>query len=766
MTLAVLPDRSVLHTSRDGELRLTDAAGNTKARRQARRLLPRRRGPPRRRRRPEVRENRFDLPLLRAPAGHPRGRRPGDRHRRGLQEVRRRQPPLPLRPEDRRHPRQRQREEDPRRPRLPRHLLPRRRRHRLRQGRQPLPVDGRRLQPLRLRRLHAHRRAGEPQPRLRRPAQRRQHQRPARQDPAHQGRTPTARTRSPTATSSPPGTDKTRPEIYAMGFRNPFRLQRRQADRHRLRRRLRPRRGRRRPGPRPGRPGRVRPRHQARATSAGRTAPATTTPTSTTTSRRAPPAQPFDCAAPKNTSPHNTGLTDLPPAQAAWIPYDGGSVPEFGTGSESPMGGPVYRYDAALDSPVKFPEAYDGDFFAGEFGRRWIKRIEQRRQTAPSQSINDVPVDRHPGHGHGVRPRRRAVRPRLRHRLVRRRRELRPCTASRTPPTATPRSPRRRRTAPRAQAPLKVAFTSAGPPTRTATPSPTPGTSATAAPRPRRTPRTRTRRTAPTPRPSPPRTRPAAPAAPSVQIVVGNTAPKVTLELPGDGAAVHLRRRDPVQGEGHRPRGRPAIDCTKVKVTYILGHDSHGHPVTSANGCAGTLQTSADGDHDPDANIFGVFDAEYTDGGGGGQAALTTHDQNVRPAQAPPGRALRHLLGRLGHRQGHAHTAARPSATSTTATGSPSRRTSSDNAKKITARVSSGGAGGTLEIRSGLGRRARSSARTTVPATGGWETFQDVSAALSRAPRGTTTLYLVFKGSGSGASTTWTTSPSPPAEGR
>lgn len=41
----------------------------------------------------------------------------------------------------------------------------------------------------------------------------------------------------------------------------------------------------------------------------------------------------FDCAAPKNTSPHNTGLTGLPPAQAARIPYDGGSVPEFGKGS-------------------------------------------------------------------------------------------------------------------------------------------------------------------------------------------------------------------------------------------------------------------------------------------------------------------------------------------------------------------------------------------------------------------------------------------------
>jgi hypothetical protein len=38
-----------------------------------------------------------------------------------------------------------------------------------------------------------------------------------------------------------------------------------------------------------------------------------------------------------------------------------------------------------------------------------------------------------------------------------------------------------------------------------------------------------------------------------------------------------------------------------------------------------------------------------------------------------------------------------------------------------------------------------------VPVTGGWDTFQDVTADPSRAPRGTTTLYLVFKGSGTAA---------------
>ena len=71
--------------------------------------------------------------------------------------------------------------------------------------------------------VHADRRAGRPR-RLRRAAHRRQHQRPARQDPADPPGRTTAPTPSRRATSSPPGTAQTRPEIYAMGFRNPFRI--------------------------------------------------------------------------------------------------------------------------------------------------------------------------------------------------------------------------------------------------------------------------------------------------------------------------------------------------------------------------------------------------------------------------------------------------------------------------------------------------------------------------------------------------------------
>ena len=89
------------------------------------------------------------------------------------------------------HRRQAEHEEraaDPRRARRPRHLLPRRRRHRVRPGGQPDPVHRRRHQPVRVRRLHADRRAPGPQPRVRRTAHGGQHERPAGQDPAHPSR--------------------------------------------------------------------------------------------------------------------------------------------------------------------------------------------------------------------------------------------------------------------------------------------------------------------------------------------------------------------------------------------------------------------------------------------------------------------------------------------------------------------------------------------------------------------------------------------------
>ncbi|MEV5269386.1 PQQ-dependent sugar dehydrogenase, partial [Streptomyces werraensis] len=187
----------------------------------------------------------------------------------------------------------------------------------------------------------------------------------------------------------PPGTDRTRPEIYAMGFRNPFRMSVDRATGTVYVGDYGPDAGT--ASPSRGPAGQVEFNRVTRAGNYGwpyctgrNDAYVDHDFASGSSGAR------FDCSAPRNTSPRNTGLTDLPPAQPAWIPYDGGSVPEFGTGSESPMGGPVYRYDADSASDVKFPEEYDGDFFAGEFGRRWIKRIETGGD-GTVQTINAFP---------------------------------------------------------------------------------------------------------------------------------------------------------------------------------------------------------------------------------------------------------------------------------------------------------------------------------------------------------------------------------------
>ncbi|MER6346734.1 PQQ-dependent sugar dehydrogenase [Streptomyces sp. NPDC001595] len=543
-----------------------------------------------------------------------------------------------------------------------------------------------------------------------------------------------------------PGTDRTRPEIYAMGFRNPFRFSVDKetgilyvgdygpdagaAD------------------PARGPAGQV---EFARVTGPGNYGwPYCTGDNdayvdhdfATGTSGAA-----FDCAAPRNTSPNNTGLTDLPPAQAAWIPYDGGSVPEFGSGSESPMGGPVYHYDPALDSPVKFPEAYDGDFFAGEFGRRWIKRIDHTADGTVN-TIADIPwtgtqimdMSFGPDGALYVLDYGTAWFGGDEHSALYR---IENATDGHSPVAQATAS----RTS--GQAPLRVRFSSEGSTDQDGDALTYrwdfgDGTTSTEAAPTHRYRENGTYTATVTAEDPTGRT-----GSASVRIVVGNTAPTVVLETPRDGRLFSFGDDIPFTVRVTDPEDGTAIDCAKVKVTFVLGHDSHGHPLTSANGCTGTLRTSADGGHDEDANIFGVVDAEYTDGGGGGQAALTTHDQNV---VQPRHRQAEHF----GNGSGVSVI------TKDTAHGG---RTVGDihngdwisftpyalsNAKSVTARVSSGGAGGTLEIRAGSSTGTLLG-RATVPVTGGWDTFQDVSASLSRAPRGTTTLHLVFKGSGTGA---------------
>jgi len=91
----------------------------------------------------------------------------------------------------------------------------------------------------------------------------------------------------------------------------------------------------------------------------------------------------YDCANLTNTSPNNTGVNKLPPARAPIIWYAVANKTDFvaqmGQGAETAMGGPMYRYDKSLKSSTKFPPQYDGRWFIWDWSRHTHKFITLKK---------------------------------------------------------------------------------------------------------------------------------------------------------------------------------------------------------------------------------------------------------------------------------------------------------------------------------------------------------------------------------------------------
>lgn len=85
----------------------------------------------------------------------------------------------------------------------------------------------------------------------------------------------------------------------------------------------------------------------------------------------------FDPAKPVNDSRNNTGLKDLPPAMPAMIWYPSAASPDFpqvGTGGRNPMAGPVY-YTDMFPKETRLPDYYNGKLIIYEWIRGWIKAV-------------------------------------------------------------------------------------------------------------------------------------------------------------------------------------------------------------------------------------------------------------------------------------------------------------------------------------------------------------------------------------------------------
>lgn len=176
----------------------------------------------------------------------------------------------------------------------------------------------------------------------------------------------------------PPGTPNTRPEIYVMGNRNPWRISVDRKNGYLYWGEVGPDAG----GANTNRgPAGFDEINQARSAGnfgwpyfAGDNKPYRQYDFATRAIREA-----FDPLKPVNRSVLNTGPRELPPAQPAFIHYPYGPSTRFPVlndgGGRTACAGPVYHFDASLNSPYKLPKEYDRTLFIYEWSRNWIVAV-------------------------------------------------------------------------------------------------------------------------------------------------------------------------------------------------------------------------------------------------------------------------------------------------------------------------------------------------------------------------------------------------------
>ncbi|MFL1429572.1 MULTISPECIES: ThuA domain-containing protein [unclassified Nocardiopsis] len=427
-----------------------------------------------------------------------------------------------------------------------------------------------------------------------------------------------------------PGTEGTRPEIYAMGLRNPFRFSVDQEDGSVYLGDYGPDA----PAPNPDRgpENTVTWHHITDAVNIGwpycigNNSAYIDYDFGSGTS-----GDPFDCAAPVNDSPNNTGLTELPPVTPAaiWYGYaQSETFPHLGSGSGSPMGGPAYHFDPELESDTKWPEYYDGVPLLYEWGRQWVKQVHLGDDGGVSditETIPDIdlvnPMDMEFGpdgslyvleYGSGwFGGSEDSALARIDY------------SGADTP---TARISTNTTSGP---VPLTVEFSGSG----SSHPGGLPltyewafGDGATSTETdPVHTYTEPGRYTAALTVTDPEgRTGTA-----TVAVTAGNSAPEVVFETPPDGSFFTWGESVPFTvdvTDAEDGTIGDGIDCEDVTVTASLGHDVHAHPWTTYETCDGASATQADGGHGPDMNIFWVLEASYTDTGGDGAPVLSGSD--------------------------------------------------------------------------------------------------------------------------------------------
>ena len=457
----------------------------------------------------------------------------------------------------------------------------------------------------------------------------------------------------------------------------------------------------------------------------------------------------FDPKAPVNDSPNNTGPANLPPAQPAWLwyPYDSSiEFPELdGSGGRTAMGGPVYHYKASVPKATKLPAYYDNTLFIWEWSRDYIKEVKidddgsvlKINPFLPSFTFNR-PIDMKigadgtiymiewgTGFG-GGNPDAKLSR-------------IDYVGGNHAPVALAQGLPDN------GPAPLTVQFSSAG----THDPENDPislawsffgdGTTNSTASSPSFTYNVPGNYQAQLTVSDSYGNQTIA----NVPISVGNSRPVVTIQQPPNGAIfdwgkalAYQLRADDVE-DGSTANG--TINCSNLIAAPLLGHNTHAHGEGIYTGCSGVFTAPINTDSDSD-NLFLVLNATYTDKGAPNVAPLT----GIASYVFPP----RHKQAEFCTTNNNVSTAltADPAGGGLDITGInhgsfiglwPVNLT---NINGITFRVASSGVGGRIETHVDSTNGPLIST-ANIPPTGG--IYTNISVPISD-PGGTHTLYFVF----------------------
>ncbi len=460
---------------------------------------------------------------------------------------------------------------------------------------------------------------------------------------------------------------------------------------------------------------------------------------------------------PVNDSPRNTGIQQLPPTKPALVWEQHGGSDDWPAldnpgGCGSPNHTEVYHYDANLQSDVKWPQYYDNKWLISEYCRNWIKEVQFSNgnpATGTPTAIEPVlpgfsfvhPMDFQFGpdgamylleYGSGWFS---GASDAGLYRII--------YNAGGKSPVAKASADKDNGTAP-----LTVAFSSAGSndpegttltyawdfdgngSTDSTAANPSHTYTANGSYNAKLTVTDGTGKTGST----------------TVPIVVGNN--RATLSISGipDGGVFAWGDDVTLSASGSDPEDG-TIPCGDITLKAALGHEDHAHEIGSGSGCGATFDTGSL-QEPPDQKVFFILRAVYTDDGATGSAPLTAEKTVVIWPKRWQAEHSEQLNGTAVINSTTAEGGKR--------IGSVEHDTwvryhpvSLKGVNQVKVRVSAGDAGGDISFRLGS-PTGTEVARVAVPNTGGWDTYQEKTVTVTKPNDSTNDLYLVFTNSGAG----------------